>query len=426
MPSADEPSVKAPPAADLLDIVTSILRVEPLEQLFDRILTTVARNYNMKGMSLGTLDESTGLYSHKASYGYPPDVVKRIRNVAYTYDRMKSDLKDEFRISRGCYYVRVEDTAMAYDDDFLFVLQPDQLNEPRPSPEDWHQLDYIDFVMTDKNGKWIGWLEITEPGDGKVPSKEVLDRIEILSNLAAVAIENSRMYQEAVDSMNESKHYVDLITHEMNNMVRPLEHLTKELRGVTELDSKAMDIALNMVAITKSMRGLIETVKRYSEARSTRSITLRQIDLRDVIRRTSETAKREITQKQFAVNFMQPPNECRVMADDLINDMFLHLFLDSARRTNGHYVTVDVDIDDVYDVYTVSISDRGSTIPQDMRERIFADPGSGMGDLKFSEVGLSLAALVAKRYDGIVSARDRHPGTDALGMSFEISLPKAK
>ncbi|OGS43491.1 MAG: hypothetical protein A3K76_00030 [Euryarchaeota archaeon RBG_13_57_23] len=409
-----------------MDIITSILRVEPLEQLFDRILTTIARNYDMTGMSLGMLDESTGLYAHKATYGYPPDVVKKIRNVAYTYDRMKGDLKDEFRVSRNCYYVRSEDTAMAHDDDFLFVMRPELLNEPRCSPADWHELDYIDFIMTDKNGKWIGWLEITDPGNGKVPSKEVLDRIEILSNLAAVAIENSKLYQEAVESMNESRHYVDLITHEMNNMVRPLEHLTKELRGVTELDPKAMDIALNMVAITRSMRGLIETVKRYSEARIRKSVNLRPIDLREVIRSTSEIAKREIMQKQFAVNFSRPPNECRVMADDLINDMFLNIFFDSARRTSGHYVTVDVNIDDVYDVYTVSLSDRGSTIPEDIRERIFADPGSGLGNLKFSDVGLSLAALVARRYDGIVSVRERHPGTDVAGMSFDISLPKAK
>jgi len=426
VPSEDERNLKTPPAADLLEIITSITRVEPLEILFDRILTTIARNFNMKGMSLGMLDESTGLYSHKATYGYPPDVVKRIRNVAYTYDRMKSDLKDEFRVSQNCYYVRGEDVSMAHDDDFLFVLRPDRLNEPRRSPEDWHELDYVDFVMTDKNGRWIGWLEITDPGDGKVPSKEVLARIEILSNLAGVAIENSKMYQEAVDSMNESKHYVDLITHEMNGMVRPLEHLAKEMKNITDLDPKAADVTLNMMAITKSMRGLIETVRRYSEVRNTKSVNLKALDLREVVRRASETAKREITQKQFTVNFVRPPNECNVMADDLISDMFLNIFLDSAKRTAGHYVTVDVEIEEVYDVYTVSVSDRGATIPDEMRGRIFAEPGSKIGNLKFSDVGLSLVALVAKRYDGIVSARDRHPGSDVVGMTFEISLPKVK
>lgn len=426
MPKAGDYSVKTPLTTDLLDIVASIIRVEPLEQTFERILTTIARNYNMKGMSLGMLDESTGLYAHRATYGYPSDIVKKIQNVAYTYDRMKNDLKEESRLSQACYYVRGDDASMAYDDDFLFVMQPDRLNEPRGSPDDWHELDYIDFVMTDKNGKWIGWLEITEPGDGKVPSRDTLDRIEVLSNLAAIAIENSKMYQEAVDSMNESRHYVDLITYEMNNMVRPLEHLTKELRGLSELDPKSMDIALNMVAITKSMRSLIETVKRYSEARVRKSVTLKQYDLREVIGRASDTAKRETTQKQFAVNFVRPSKSCVVMADDLINDMFLNIFLDSARRTQGHYVTVDVTVEDANDVYTVCVSDRGSTIPSDTRERIFADPDSRIGNLKFSDVGLSLAALVARRYDGIVSVRERHPGTEAAGMSFEISLPKAR
>jgi signal transduction histidine kinase len=426
LPKDVELSPKAAPSADLLDIITSILRVEPLEPLFDKILNTVARNFNIKGMSLGMLDESTGLYAHKASYGYAPDVVKKIKNVAYTYDRMKSDLRDEFRISRNCYYVRVEDISMAYDDDFLFIMRPERLKDPRSSPDEWHELDYIDFVMTDKNGRWIGWLEITDPGDGKVPSKDVIDKIEILADLAGVAIENSKMYQEAVDSMNESKHYVDLITHELNNMVRPLEHLAKELKGVPELDPKAMEIVLNIAAVTRSMRGMIETVKRYSDVRHSKSVTLRPHDLREVIRRTSEAAKREITQKQFEVNFTRPPNECRVMADELINDMFMNIFLDSARRTGGHYVTVDVSVNELHDVYTVSIDDRGSTIPDEIRERVFSDANFGIGNLKINDVGLSLAALVAKRYDGIVSVRDRHPGSDAAGMSFEISLPKAK
>ena len=426
LPEDAEPSAKTTTAADLLDIITSILRVEPLDQLFDKILTTIASTFNIKGMSLGMLDESTGLYAHKACYGYSADVVKKIKNVAYTNDRMKSDLRDEFRISRNAYYVRVEDISMAYDDDFLFIMRPERLKEPRHSKDEWHELDYIDFVMTDKNGKWIGWLEITDPGDGKVPSKGVIERIEILADLAGVAIENSKMYQEAVDSMNESKHYVDLMTHEMNNMVRPLEHLAKELKAVPDLDPKAMDIILNIGAVTKSMRGLIENVKRYSDARHTKAVSLRPHDLREVIRRTSEAAKRDITQKQFEINFVRPPNECKVMADDLINDMFLSIFLNAAKRTSGHYVTVDVSVKEVYDVYTVSIDDRGTTIPEEIRERIFTDPGSGIGNLKLNDVGLSLAALVARRYDGIVSASYRHPGTDAPGMRFEVSLPKAK
>jgi signal transduction histidine kinase len=387
---------------------------------------TIARNFNIKGMSLGMLDQSTGLYSHRACYGYPPEVVKRIRNVAYTLDRMKSDLREEFRISRNAYYVRVEDVSMAYDDDFLFLMNPDRAREPRRSPDEWHELDYIDFVMTDKSGNWIGWLEITDPGDGKVPSKVVIDRIEILTDLAAVAIENSKIYQEAVNSMNESRHYVDLITHEMSNMVRPLEHLAKELRGIPNLDTKVNEIALNIAAATKSMRGMIETVRRYTDVKNSKTAKLRPCDLKEVIRRATEVAKREITQKQFDAHFLRSPGECTVLADELMNDLFLYLFLDAARRTNGHFVSVDIDILESHDVYTVSVADRGSTIPEETQERVFGEARTGANSLRINDMGLSLAALVARRYDGIVSAKNRYPGSDAQGMIFEISLPKAQ
>jgi hypothetical protein len=96
-------------------------------------------------------------------HGYPPDKEVVIKRHAYTLERMKHDLSPEFKIGRGSYYVRAEDQVIAYGDDADYIMNSDLVDVRRRSPSDWHELEFIDFVMTDRIGNWIGWIEIDEP-----------------------------------------------------------------------------------------------------------------------------------------------------------------------------------------------------------------------------------------------------------------------
>ena len=106
---------KSLPVEDVLDILRLILRVEPLDVLLQKVVDTISDAFGIKLVSLGVIDEKTGMLGPRALHGYPPEKEVVIKRHAYSLERMKNDLSPEFKIGRGCYYVRAEDQVIVND-----------------------------------------------------------------------------------------------------------------------------------------------------------------------------------------------------------------------------------------------------------------------------------------------------------------------
>lgn len=411
------------PVADILDILRLILRVEPLDVLLQKVVDTIASRFNMSRVVLAVLDERTGLFCPKALHGFPPDKAMNIKRHAYTMERMRNDLRPEFKIGRTAYYVRAEDQSISYNDVMDYVMNEDLIDVPRASPSDWHELDYIDFVMTDRLGNWTGYVEIDEPGDRKVPSKAVIDRIQILADLTSIAIENAKTYEDAVDAMADSQGYLDLIVHDIGNMVGPL---TYYLNGLTaaHLDERSAFLARNALAIASSIKKLTESVRKLSELRASEPAAKEVYDLAEVLSESADAVRREFPTKNIKINLMCPETPSQVLADELIFDLFINLLSNSVKYSRGNEVEIDVHVSDERAACTVRIEDRGIGIPDERKGQIFSRFARRPDGVSGTGLGLSIVALLVERYHGIISVRDRVPGDFSQGTCFEVSLPK--
>ena len=420
----EETDTKVLPVGDMLDILRLISRVEPLDLLLQKVVDTIAEAFSIKCVSLGVHDEKTGLFVPKALHGFPPEKAVHIKKHGYSLERMKRDLVDELRVGRSCYYVRMEDQEIAYDDAIDYVLDPESADKPRESPGDWHELDYIDFVMTDRIGNWIGWIEIDEPSDRKVPSKEVVDRIQILADLAAIAIENSKMYEEAVNAMTDSQGYLDLIIHDIGNMVNPLQYYVNSMVSSGSLDDRTRSLGMNAIAVTNSMNGLVESVRKYSEAKAFETLPKEKIDLGEVLKDCVAALKRTFPSRNVVVNLDCPVNVIQVLADRLVYDLFSNLLNNAVKYTDGPMVEIDVKVIEGHSACTVRIEDRGKGIPDSKKDQIFARFAKRPDGFEGTGLGLSIVSLLVERYGGLVAVKDRVPGTCSLGACFEVSLPR--
>lgn len=330
------------PVNDILDILRLILRVEPLDVLMQKTVDTISDSFGMKRVSLGMKDDKTGLFRPRAVHGFPPEKVVAIKSHAYTLERMRNDLRQELRIGRSCYYVRVEDQRIQYSDEPDYIVNSELADMPRMSPTDWHELDYIDFVMMDRLGNWIGWIEIDEPSDRKVPSRDTLDRIQVLSDLAAIAVENSNTYEEAVNAMKDSKGYLDLIVHDIGNMVAPLIYYLNSLNATKDLDDRARDYSSNAATCASAMKNLVDNVRELSELKDSEPRPRQIFDLNEVLRQCAEAIKREFPAKKVVVSLDFPSGSCMVMADDLIHDLFKNLLSNAVKYTPGSNVQIEL------------------------------------------------------------------------------------
>ena len=413
------------PVEDLLDILRLILRVEPLDELLQKIVDTISAGFAVKRVSLGVVDESTGLFCPRALHGYPPERALSIKRHAYTLERMKTDLRPEFKIGRSAYYVRAEDQQVNYDDEPDYIMNPELVDTIRGSASDWHELDYIDFVMTDRLGNWIGWIEIDEPTERMVPSKAVVDKIQILSDLAAIAIENANTYDEAVNALTDSQSYLDLIVHDIGNLVSPMMYYLESAGFEETPEQRRKKQVKEATAIGDSIRSLVGNVRKFSEVRASADSTPQQrTNLGPVLRECVSQLRRAFPDREVAVTIECPEDANPVLADDLISELFMNVLSNAVKYTPGHKAEIDITVVDGYSAVTVAISDHGRGIPDSRKPYVFERFANRPDGFEGTGLGLSIVSLLVKRYNGLIAVKDRVAGDCSRGTCFEVSFPK--
>ncbi len=412
------------PVEDVLDILRLILRVEPLDVLLQKTVDTISDAFGITRVSLGVLDEKTNLFCPRALHGFPPESAVVIKRHGYTLERMKTDLKPELRIGRGSYYIRTEDQDVSYDDEMDYIVNAELVDVPRASPSDWHEMDYIDFVMTDRLGNWIGWIEIDEPSDRKVPSKDVVDRIQILADLAAIAIENSKTYEDAVNAMNDSQGYLDLIVHDIGNMVNPMLYYMNTLTSKELSEEKRLGFAKNVVAVGESIKNLVDNVRKFSEVRTSEDLPQEKFNLKEVVMDCVPDLKRSHPTKNIVVKIDCQEPLSPVMADGLIHDLFMNIMGNSAKYSHGPTAEMDIKIIEGHSAVIVRIADHGRGIPDSKKDQIFSRFAKRPEGITGTGLGLSIVSLLVERYNGLISVEDRVPGDFSQGACFQVSLPK--
>lgn len=425
VPNATRQQSSVLPIADMMDILRFISRAEPIDSLLQKVTNTISDSFGISRMTVCILDERTGTFTPRTIHGYPPDKVLAIRRHSYTVERKRAELKDDFKVGHNSYYVRAEDKNYSFDDDLDYVLDPTAITRPRESPRHWHELDCIYLVMTDRLGNWIGWIEIDAPKDGLVPPAETVDRIQLLADLTSIAIENFKMYEEAINAMNESQGYLDLIVHDIGNLVNPLLYYLGSAQTETVLDSRTNDQLKKASAVASATKNLVDSVRKLSEVKSSEFSSRERHDLREVLVRCISNAKRDFPSKDIVVSVDCPESESPVLADELIDDLFTNVLNNAVKYTPGPVAEVEVSVQDTHTAWTVRISDHGIGIPDERKGQVFTRFAKRPQGVDGTGLGLSIVALLTSRYNGIVNVKDRVPGDPGEGACFEISLPKA-
>lgn len=413
------------PVTDMLDILRLISRAEATDIVLEKVRSTIVKAFGIRALAICILDENTGMFVPKIVHGFSHDKTASIKRHAYSVERKRKILRHEFLIAPNTYYVPAESDVHGFDDDLDYVTNVEEIHKPRATPETWHALDYIDFIMTDRLGNWIGWIEIDEPADDKIPSMDVIDRVRVLTDLTAIAIENARTYEEAIQAVNEAQGYLDLIVHDMGNMVNPLTFYLNELEHNRTIDSRGHEHVSKARAISNSMRKLIDNVRKLSEVHSSQTLMKEKYDLKEVLVRCVSEVKRDFPSKDISVSIDCPECEVGVLADSLIYDLFGNLISNAVKYNPNKAADVEIGVVDGYSAWTVRIEDHGVGIPDEKKDKVFARFAKRPEGFAGTGMGLSIVSALVERYNGIVAVKDRVLGDYTQGCCFEVSLPKA-
>lgn len=428
---------RAKQMSQILTVTSSILTLttDPYT-LMDRILELLEELFGFKSGAIALFDESEGVFKWKVLRGYSEEKMARAYEIRIPKEIIANDTNSEYRIGYLAHFIPAE-KVIAEDLEYFFFTDEERLkalsylSEPRKDDDSWHALDDLNFPIFDRSGRTIGVLSPDNPEDGKIPSRELLEIIEIFVSLTAIALENANLYSQTLVARDEIHTLNRLMFHDLMNYglaIRGYIELAKES------DEKNSEIyirkALSQIAKTEE---LINKIKKVSTIRSTDRRNLVRIDLNRTIRGQATRSAELFPTKEVTYKFDLGEVDAFVMANDLLPDLFHNIFINAIKFDLHNQVKIEVvlkhvteDIGDVHKRYwQITIADHGPGIPDDRKDMIFTESTRLSSTMRGMGLGLSIVKSLVDLYRGEIWIEDRKRGNHKKGAVFIVQLPAA-
>jgi signal transduction histidine kinase len=158
-------------------------------------------------------------------------------------------------------------------------------------------------------------------------------------------------------------------------------------------------------------------------------------DLLKTLLQVSTDARSAFLSRKVNVKLNFPKTDVWVMADGLLDEVFYNLLSNSIKYDDHDEVTIDVDVEVLQEneknVARVRVTDRGSGIPDDLKEKVFTrglkrmqkTERASLHKSKGAGMGLSLVKSLVDRYGGRIWIENRVYADHSMGSVFVVRLP---
>jgi len=235
---------------------------------------------------------------------------------------------------------------------------------------------------------------------------------------------------EMSDARAQAELYLDLMSHDINNMNMVAMGKIELLKGAVAGDEKAVALLEGALDMLRSSSRLIENVRKIQQAEQG-GLETEIVDLCDVL----EDVKKKYSAmpgRDIAIRIRHEiSNGCLVLAGRLIEDVFSNLVGNSVKHADpGKPIVIDVGLSmtgpDKDRFYRITIEDNGPGIPDDLKGRLFSRLEKGKSKTAGRGLGLYLVRKLVEDFGGNVRVEDRVGGDFRQGSRFVVLLPAAQ
>ena len=228
----------------------------------------------------------------------------------------------------------------------------------------------------------------------------------------------------------------DILTHDIRNYNQVTKLSAELIREQLDGNREVEQLVGNMLYSIDQTSELLERAKKLGKVIAEETPNIHPVNVRDSIER-SLALVRSCTPGKKIVHDLKTRDQSAagdpfVLADDLLYEVFVNLYSNSVKYTDGDEVWIETSIDQADpDVKVpgsssrylkISVADRGRGIPEEIKSKAFS---RYIENAKGTGLGLSIVhALTVDRYHGMVFLKDRVEGDSTRGTIVEILLPK--
>jgi signal transduction histidine kinase len=243
----------------------------------------------------------------------------------------------------------------------------------------------------------------------------------------AISLEQEQRSRKAAELMQ------DVLAHDIRNYNQITKTSAELLMDTVNLGDSQKKKSESKALINAIMRAtddsseLIEKTKKLGKIVSEQK-SLGYVNLESSVRRSLSLIEAACPKRNIVPTLDLRP-EAKVLADDLLDELFTNLFSNSVNYTDGDVVPIEISTNPSTleksdgKFWKITVTDHGRGMPDSMKEKLFArylKTASGTG------LGLSIVyALAVERYSGKITVKDRVEGDHHSGTKIEVWLPSS-
>lgn len=271
-------------------------------------------------------------------------------------------------------------------------------------------------------GKTIGALAIRTRADRRYEAADV-ELVEDIAQRAALAVENARLHQQAVDAIQARDEFLSVASHELRTPLTALHLLVRTLTppdgaASVELSQEKLEIAERQIVRIAKLVDQLFDLSRVTAGRL--ELELEEVDLAAVARDVVARMRTEAQESGCVVSVRTPVAVTGRWNRIRLEQIATNLLANALKYGRGR--PVEVSVEDRAAEARLLVRDNGIGVAPEHLNRIFerfsrANPGrryDGLG------LGLYIVRQILKALGGTISVESEQ----GKGSLFVVELPK--
>ncbi|HZT96407.1 MAG TPA: ATP-binding protein, partial [Chloroflexota bacterium] len=342
---------------------------------------------------------------------------------------ISSLMSTENRISRS-YMMRIH--QQSFEDPEIRPYLYNLPGEPVPDSE-WTKEHALIVPLETREHGLIGIISVDEPLDGRIPTVDTIQTLEIFANLAATAIDNARLLGEAseaealrqLDALKSE--FLAAVSHDLRTPLTVIKGsvdlLDAHSEDLSPMQAKLLDgVGRNTQRLLDMVEELLEMIQ-LEDGRI--ELDRRLTDIWEVVWDTTESMAVAARGRNQTIDVRRDAHPIWLLLDRSRIQQVLTNLVGNACKYGPENSAISIRVDDRPDEVWVSVQDTGAGIPAEEQRRIFEKfyrAESGSAKVGGTGLGLAICRSLIELHKGRIWV-ESYPSS---GTTFTFSLPKSE
>lgn len=360
----------------LLSTTHDILQAQELHPALESIARSVADVFGWKYVTIVAADTPGGDLYRRVLYGFSQELVEQRLGEHILRSDVETILLPEMEVLPNVYYNPAE-RELHWERSIYTHYRP--LNEPRATPDAWHERDTLMLVLPDRTGEWLGYLSADAPLDGKVPTIDTLRRMQLFVNLVGLALANARSHRAEIErreileeNVRLQNEFFSMVSHEVRSPLAAIRGATSLLQ--THFDSLGAQRRQELLEVLGSATSRLSSI--FEDFLLLSRMDAGQLGLRPerlapvaLLEESIQRTRSEHQDRSFNAVYLDPVPFVRADAGRTVQ--VLTNLLSNAVKYSFPGSAIAVELKPQADMLTFTVLNEGPGIPERDHEKIF-------------------------------------------------------